>query len=435
MAKKIYVRNNDNTEWVPLATSIPNASAYATYEYVDNELGNIDLISTINTASAAAVTYLVDSAPETLNTLNELSAALNDDANFASTISTSLGNKLDISTASSTYLTQSSASTIYANPSTTPMSGFRNAIINGNFNIWQRGTSFASSTSNTYTADRWYANRSNGTSSVSRQSFSTGELSIPGYGSPEYFLRHDVTIGNDYTEIQQRIEDVRTFAGQTVTLSFWAKGTNPGDGSYSARLAQNFGTGGSPTLQTSFNPITVTSSWARYSATVTLPSIVGKTIGAESLLQLVIGQSNSTSTAAWTLDIWGVQLEVGTVATPFEHRPIGTELALCQRYYIRYSNGAALQPLGTCSYYTTTSTSTHVIFPVEMREKPVGGESAASAIIVYSAGTSRTSTGIADSQMSTKASEINITTSAATAGNAGVSFVRANNWIDFNAEL
>jgi hypothetical protein len=114
MAKKIYVRNNDNTEWVPLATSIPNASAYATYEYVDNELGNIDLISTINTASAAAVTYLVDSAPETLNTLNELSAALNDDANFASTITTALGNKLDISSASSTYLTQINASTIYA---------------------------------------------------------------------------------------------------------------------------------------------------------------------------------------------------------------------------------------------------------------------------------------------------------------------------------
>jgi hypothetical protein len=113
MAKKIYVRNNDNTEWVPLATSIPNASAYATYEYVDNELGNIDLISTINTASAAAVTYLVDSAPETLNTLNELSAALNDDANFASTISTSLGNKLDISGASSTYLTQTSADSTY----------------------------------------------------------------------------------------------------------------------------------------------------------------------------------------------------------------------------------------------------------------------------------------------------------------------------------
>lgn len=67
----------------------------------------------INSASAAAVTYLVDSAPETLDTLNELAAALGDDANFASTITTALGNKLDASSASTTYLTQASASTTY----------------------------------------------------------------------------------------------------------------------------------------------------------------------------------------------------------------------------------------------------------------------------------------------------------------------------------
>lgn len=74
----------------------------------------VDLSSAINTASAAAVTYLVDGAPSALNTLNELSAALNDDENFASTITTSLGTKLDSSTASTTYLTQVSASTTYA---------------------------------------------------------------------------------------------------------------------------------------------------------------------------------------------------------------------------------------------------------------------------------------------------------------------------------
>jgi hypothetical protein len=74
----------------------------------------IDLTGAINTASAAAVTYLVDSAPGTLDTLNELAAALNDDANFASTVATSLGTKLDTSTASSTYLTQVAASTTYA---------------------------------------------------------------------------------------------------------------------------------------------------------------------------------------------------------------------------------------------------------------------------------------------------------------------------------
>ena len=126
MAKKAYVRNSENTEWVEIASAIADLSTYLTNSSASNtyltqisasstyatktELNNIDLSS----ASTAAVAAIVDSAPATLNTLNELAAALGDDANFASTVATSLGNKLDISTASSTYLTQVSASTTYA---------------------------------------------------------------------------------------------------------------------------------------------------------------------------------------------------------------------------------------------------------------------------------------------------------------------------------
>ena len=90
-------------------TYLTQASASTTYA-TKTELANIDLSS----ASAAAVAAIVDSAPSTLNTLNELAAALNDDANFSSTVTTSLGNKLDASSASTTYLTQVSASTTYA---------------------------------------------------------------------------------------------------------------------------------------------------------------------------------------------------------------------------------------------------------------------------------------------------------------------------------
>jgi hypothetical protein len=81
------------TDYLTITTA---SSTYAT----KTELNQIDLSSTIQTASAAAVTYLVDSAPGTLDTLNELSAALNDDPNFYSTIA-------------SVYLTQSSASATY----------------------------------------------------------------------------------------------------------------------------------------------------------------------------------------------------------------------------------------------------------------------------------------------------------------------------------
>jgi hypothetical protein len=85
-------------------TTSSASTNYATKTYAD---------SAASSASAAAVSYLVDSAPSTLDTLNELAAALGDDANFASTVTTALGNKLDSSTASSTYLTQTSASTTY----------------------------------------------------------------------------------------------------------------------------------------------------------------------------------------------------------------------------------------------------------------------------------------------------------------------------------
>jgi hypothetical protein len=98
-----------------------NTGKYLTTNGSAASWSTIDLTSAINTASAAAVTYLVDSAPATLDTLNELAAALNDDANFSSTVTTSLGNKLDTSTASSTYLTQASGLT-QASASTTYLS-------------------------------------------------------------------------------------------------------------------------------------------------------------------------------------------------------------------------------------------------------------------------------------------------------------------------
>jgi hypothetical protein len=128
MAKVLKVRNADNTGWDEIASSVPDvpdistfltiSSASSTYLTQANasvtyatktELDNIDLSS----ASAAAVTYLVDSAPATLDTLNELAQALNDDSNFAGTVTTALSNKLNIDTASATYLTQVSASTQY----------------------------------------------------------------------------------------------------------------------------------------------------------------------------------------------------------------------------------------------------------------------------------------------------------------------------------
>jgi hypothetical protein len=103
----VDLNNIDLTSTINTASAAAYASASA---YTNQQISVIDLSATIQTASAAAVNYLIDSAPGTLDTLNELSAALNDDPNFYSTIQSVY---LTQSNASATYLTQSSASTQY----------------------------------------------------------------------------------------------------------------------------------------------------------------------------------------------------------------------------------------------------------------------------------------------------------------------------------
>jgi hypothetical protein len=74
---------------------------------------------------------------------------------------------------------------------------------------------------------------------------------------------------------------------------------------------------------------------------------------------------------AQTIDIWGVQLEVGSVATPFEFEDYATTLAKCQRYFLRVG-GTAFGPLGLCSTQSTTAGRVLVPFPVAMRTSPTG---------------------------------------------------------------
>jgi hypothetical protein len=101
----VDLNNIDLTSTINTASAAAYASASA---YTDQQISVIDLSATIQTASAAAVNYLIDSAPGTLDTLNELSAALNDDPNFYSTVQ-------------AVYLTQSSASSTYVQQSDTQL--------------------------------------------------------------------------------------------------------------------------------------------------------------------------------------------------------------------------------------------------------------------------------------------------------------------------
>jgi hypothetical protein len=256
----------------------------------------------------------------------------------------------------------------------TNQAGRKNLIINGAMNVAQRGTSEGpSSLSEVLALDRWYVNASGATKTISQQTFTVGQTDVPDF--PKNYVRLEVTTGDNNIGIHQRVEDVTSIAGKTVTLSFWAKGTNPTGGSFVSSWIQNFGSGGSSSVETEAKSgIVLTSSWQKFTITFTVPSVAGKTIGAGSYtwVELLRQPPADTGTGAWTADIALVQLEVGTVATEFEHRSYGEELALCQRYYhttdhLGGSTGHAAHILGV---FTTTRGFFALDVPVAMRATP-----------------------------------------------------------------
>jgi hypothetical protein len=102
----------------------------------------------------------------------------------------------------------------------------KNTLINGDYGVWQRGTSITIPNGAwTFAADRWqaYMTYSAGSCTVSRQTFTPGTAPVAGYEG-QYFLRVTApTTGTSSLNFRQLIENVQTFAGQTMTVSFWAK--------------------------------------------------------------------------------------------------------------------------------------------------------------------------------------------------------------------
>jgi hypothetical protein len=250
----------------------------------------------------------------------------------------------------------------------------KNKLINGAFDVWQRGTSF-SNPSGTYTADRFQVAISGGSGgTASQQTFTPGTAPVAGYEG-QYYLRMASNAGATYLELAQRVEDVRAFAGQTVTLSFWAKATS--SVTFTPLLRQNFGSGGSANVDSGGSTQAIASaSWTRYSVSLTLPSISGKTIGTSSYLGVILYSSAGT-TASNTVEFWGVQLEAGSVATAFQ-TATGTlqgELSAAQRYYVRLGANSgvvtsAYQAYGSGWTTSTTNGTVNIPLPTTMRVAP-----------------------------------------------------------------
>jgi hypothetical protein len=262
----------------------------------------------------------------------------------------------------------------------------KNKIINGDFRFNSRVFT-SNTTTGSYNFDRFLQLNSGGTFTVTPQTFTAGTAPVTGYEGINYLrgITASQSAAGDYAIFTQRIEDVRTFANSTAVVSFWAK-ANTGTPKIGVELSQNFGSGGSPSAQvnTPLGSITLSTSWARYSVSVTVPSISGKTIGTTantSYLELNLwtssGSTNATRASSigiqnFTADVWGVQLESGSTATAFQTASgsIQGELAACQRYYSVIATGNS-QPFAMGAYFRTDQININVPLPVQMRIAPV----------------------------------------------------------------
>jgi len=239
----------------------------------------------------------------------------------------------------------------YPNMTNTPISGFRNALINGGMDVWQRGTSGIVPTSTQqYTADRWESYRAGYAAgmSVYRPAGPTGIT---------YAARVQRDVGNTSTASMafgQAIESVNStrFDGKNVTLSFWARaGANFSSASSVLTAQVNYGTGTDQNYRNGFtgntvvvsSGVTLTTSWQRFTITGNV-NVVATQVGVQ-FSYTPIG----TAGAADHFEITGVQLEEGSIATPFEQRPVGTEISLCQRYFQKSFSitTAPVTPAGT----------------------------------------------------------------------------------------
>jgi len=317
----------------------------------------------------------------------------------------------------------------------------KNKIINGDFGIWQRGTTLTDPAGASFLADRFkisYDGTAPTSRTYSQETFTLGAAPVAGYEG-KFFARVAVTTkgSNTRTGLFQNIEGVRTFAGQTITVSFWAKCDTARAGSI--QVSQNFGGGGSPSspVVVTNTAVSYTSSWARYTLTVAIPSISGKTLGTngQDCLEIVMFYTSADSS---TFDIWGVQVEAGSVATPFQTATgtIQGELAACQRYYYRKNSELTAGAFGIGQCFSTTQATVLIPHPVTMRTTPTLARSGLA--LTNATGTRQSVSAISNNGSNVNTFSADFTTTGIVAGNATTlvgSGTSTTDYIEASAEL
>ena len=276
----------------------------------------------------------------------------------------------------------------------------RQALINGNFDVWQRGTSYNSGYTDglgVFLADRWYDSTDDGggtrpTITRSKQILTSGDISNAFYYTRLAVDGAGTSLGgNSYHVYIQKIEHGTRLLcgnGKKVTVSFWAR-SDISNKRICPTLRQNYGTGGSPSSSEVIQgtPITLTSTWTKYTKTFTTNTLSNKTFGTDNndYLGLFIynqwgetwgntyvqtSVSAETYVGAGNIDIAQVQLCAGDVALPFMPKSFEEESKACKRYYQKYGEGVSSVAIAMGHGITTSRIDFAFVFPVEMRIAP-----------------------------------------------------------------
>jgi len=281
-------------------------------------------------------------------------------------------------------------------PTADSLQGFRNRIINGDMRIDQRnaGASVTLTGGTRFPVDRFGAVEDTDGEMTAQQ-----DSSAPvGFVNSVKFTTTtaDASLGaSQYVVVRQRIEGTNaadlawgTANAKTITLSFWVRSSLTG--TFGGALSNSAFNRSYPFTYT----ISVADTWEQKSVTIagdtTGTWLTTTGIGIQVAWGLGVGSDNSGTAGSWggagyfsatgatsvigtlnaTFYITGVQLEVGSVATPFERRPYGTELALCQRYYAKMVSDSAFTSLGFGQAASTTVANIFLKYPTTMRASP-----------------------------------------------------------------
>ncbi len=279
--------------------------------------------------------------------------------------------------------------------------GRRNILINGAFQVWQRGTSSTSYSGNTrgYIADRW-----------SFRYATTAEQStdVPSGEVFKYSLKVVVASTSPDAFIIQGVEDADRFAGQTVTFSYWIKPSE------TCTLRDDYFRSAQGTHELDGGV------WQRVTNTFVVPS----DILANEFIYIQFPANKVI-----TFYVTGVQLELGKVATPFEHRSYGEELALCQRYYEEIDDSSNHHRLNGVAW-NTTNTNIPIPYLVQKRANPT--VTIGSAGQIYKSGNWANATGSAVTGAGVRGCTISIQSTGLTLENGY--FIR-NHELTIDAEL